>query len=127
VRSDGLEGARVGADGQPLSPVHRDTGGESGGGDEMVTEHVYEALQPEALGVGKGVWCRRSIQNVPLMIESKCTTLGVLFSNWVSVFLARVRWLRGGETRLFFSRRLLVVPLEEWFGEPVVPRVVLLK
>ena len=36
--------------------------------------------------------CRRSIQNVPLVIESKCTTLGVLFSNWVSVFIARVKW-----------------------------------
>ena len=55
VRSDGVEGACVGDHGQPLSPVHRDPGGEPRRRDEMVTEHLYQAPQREAPGVGKGV------------------------------------------------------------------------
>ena len=55
VRSDGVEGARVGDDGQPLPPVRRNPGGEPHRRDEMVTEHLYEALQREAPSVGKGV------------------------------------------------------------------------
>jgi hypothetical protein len=50
VRSDGVEGACVGDHGQPLSPVHRDPGGEPRRRDEMATEHLYEALQREAPG-----------------------------------------------------------------------------
>lgn len=45
VRSDGVEGARVGDDGQPLPPVRRNPGGEPHRRDEMVTEHLYEALR----------------------------------------------------------------------------------
>lgn len=45
LRSNGVEGASMGADGQPLSPVHRDTAGEPRRGDEMVAEHVSETLR----------------------------------------------------------------------------------
>lgn len=52
LRDDRLAGSRVGADGEPPSPVCGDAGGESGGRNGLVAEHLHEAFQPEARGVG---------------------------------------------------------------------------
>jgi hypothetical protein len=45
------------------------------------------------------------------VIESKCTTLGVLFSNWVWVFLARAKGVGQGVSHNILI--LLKNPLEK--------------
>ena len=71
----------------------------------IVSEENLQSLRRAGasylVGTPRAQLYRRSIQNVPPMIESKCTTLGVLFSNWVWLFFARAKWLSAREPRFF--------------------------
>ena len=55
VRDAWVEVARAGHHEEPLPPGVGDSAGESGGGDALVAEHVFDAVQPVPAGAGASV------------------------------------------------------------------------
>lgn len=55
VRDAWVEVARVCGDAEPLPPGVGDSAGESGGGDALVAEHVFDAVQPVPTGARASV------------------------------------------------------------------------